>query len=50
MEQFPILIFLISKKKLLSAYMETTLNGDFHPKSAIISKNTKTKKNFFLDS
>ena len=27
--------------------METTLNGDFSPKSAIISKNTNTK-NFFL--
>ncbi len=36
--------FLISKKKLLSAYTETTLNGDFNPKSAIISKNTNTKK------
>ncbi len=27
--------------------METTLNGDFNPKSAIISKNTNTKKIFF---
>ncbi len=36
------------KKKLLSAYTETALNGDFSPKSAIISKNTKTKKFFFL--
>jgi hypothetical protein len=43
-EQFPILIFLISKKKLLSVYTETTLNGDFNPKSAIISINTNTKK------
>jgi hypothetical protein len=43
--------FLISKqKKLLSAYTETTLNGDFNPKSAIISKNTNTKKKNFLDS
>ncbi len=30
--------------------METTLNGDFNPKSAIISKNANTKKIFFLDS
>jgi hypothetical protein len=30
--------------------METTLNGDFNPKSAIISKNTNTKKKIFLDS
>ncbi len=46
-EQFPIIIFLISnKKKLLSAYTETTLNGDFNPKSVIISKNTNTEKNF----
>ena len=30
--------------------METTLNGDFNPKSVIISKNTNTKKKFFLDS
>ncbi len=45
-----ILIFLISKKKLLSAYTETTLNGHFSPKSVIISKNTNTKKIFFLDS
>jgi hypothetical protein len=37
------------KKKLLSAYIETTLNGDFNPKSAIISKNTNTKKKI-LDS
>jgi hypothetical protein len=29
--------FDILKKKLLSPYMETTLNGDFNPKSAIIS-------------
>ena len=35
---------------LLSAYTETTLNGDFNPKSAIISKNTNTKKKYFLDS
>ena len=28
--------------------METALNGDFSPKSAIISKNTTTKKIFFL--
>ncbi len=35
--------FFISKK-LLSAYMETALNGDFSPKSAIISKNTNTKR------
>ncbi len=34
---------------MLSAYMETTLNGDFNPKSVIISKNTNTKKKF-LDS
>jgi hypothetical protein len=48
MEQFSILIFLISKKiKLLSVYTETTLNGDFDPKSAIISKNTNMKKKFF---
>ncbi len=46
-EQFSILIFLISKKqKQLSTYKETTLNGDFNPKSAIISKNTNTKKKF----
>jgi hypothetical protein len=44
------LIFLISKKKLLSAYTETTLNEDFNPKSAIISKNTIRKKKIFLDS
>ncbi len=31
-------------KKLLCAYMETTLNGDFNPKSAIFSKNTIMKK------
>jgi hypothetical protein len=30
--------------------METTLNGDFNPKSAIISKNTKTKQKISLDS
>ncbi len=30
--------------------METTLNGDFNPKSGIISKNTNTKKKNFLDS
>jgi hypothetical protein len=30
--------------------METTLNRDFNPKSAIISKNTNTKKKIFLDS
>jgi len=30
--------------------METALNGDFSPKSAIISKNTNTKKKIFLDS
>ncbi len=42
------LIFLISKnKKLPSVYMETTLNGDFNPKSAIISKNTNMKKKKF---
>ena len=35
---------------MLSAYTETTLNGDFNPKSAIISKNTNTKKKYFLDS
>ncbi len=34
---------------MLSAYTETTLNGDFIPKSAIISINTNTKK-IFLDS
>ncbi len=46
-----ILSFLISKqKKLLSAYTETTQSGDFNPKSVIISKNTTTKKKFFLDS
>ena len=39
--------FFISKKKMLSAYTETTLNGDFNPKSAIISKNTNAKKKFF---
>ncbi len=33
---------------MLSAYMETVLNGDFSPKSAIISKNTNTKKKIFL--
>ncbi len=39
---------MISKKeKLLSAYTETMLNGDFNPKSAIISKTTNTKKKFF---
>jgi hypothetical protein len=37
-------------KKTLSAYTETTLNGDFNPNKAIISKNTNTKKIFFLDS
>ncbi len=37
--------FFISEK-LLSAYMETMLNGDFNPKSAIISINTNTGKNF----
>jgi hypothetical protein len=37
-------------KKLLSAYTEITLNGDFNPKSAIISKNTNMKKKNFLDS
>ncbi len=42
--------FDILKKKLLSAYTETTLNGDFSPKSAIISKSTNTKKKNFLDS
>ncbi len=36
-------------KTLLSVYMETTLNGDFNPKSAIISINTNTNI-FFLDS
>jgi hypothetical protein len=36
-----------NKKKLLSAYTETALNGDFSPKSAIFSKNTNTKKFFF---
>jgi hypothetical protein len=41
--------FDILKKKLLSAYTETTLNGDFKSKSAIIFKNTNTEK-FFLDS
>ncbi len=35
------------KKKLLSAY---TLNGSFNPKSAIISKNTNTKKKKIFDS
>ncbi len=35
---------------MLSAYTETALNGDFRPKSAIISKNTNTKKKKFLDS
>ncbi len=34
-------------KKLLSAYIETMLNSDFNPKSAIISINTNTEKNFF---
>ena len=28
--------------------METTLNGDFNPKSAIISKNTNMKKKKFF--
>ncbi len=42
--------FDIQTKKLLSAYTETALNGDFSPNSAIISKNTNTKKIFFLDS
>ncbi len=28
---------------MLSAYTETALNGDFNPKSAIISKSTNTK-------
>jgi hypothetical protein len=42
--------FISKKKKLLSAYTETTLNGDFNPKSAIISKNTNTKKKIFFDS
>jgi hypothetical protein len=32
---------------MLSAYTETALNADFSPKSAIISKNTNTKKKFF---
>jgi hypothetical protein len=31
---------------LFSSYMETTLNGDFNPKSAIISINTNKKKIF----
>ena len=35
------------KKNALRVYTETTLNGDFNPKSAIISKNTNTKKNIF---
>jgi hypothetical protein len=40
----------ISNKKLLSVYMETTLNGDFNPKSVIISIhiNMKKKKKFNL--
>ncbi len=38
------------KKKLLSSLTETALKGDFRPKSAIISKNTNTKKKNFLDS
>ncbi len=37
-----------NQKKLLSSYTETALNGDFSPKSAIISKNTNTKKKIFL--
>jgi hypothetical protein len=37
---------IIGIRKLLSAYTETTLNRDFNPKSAIISKNTNTKKFF----
>ncbi len=38
-------IFLISKKK--TALRVYRLNGDFNPKSAIISKNTNKKKFFF---
>jgi hypothetical protein len=44
---FNLNFFDIYTKKLLSAYTETALNGDFSPKSAIISKKTNTKKNFF---
>jgi hypothetical protein len=36
-------------KKMLTAYTETTLNGDFNPKRAIISINTNTNI-FFKDS
>ncbi len=39
--------FFYIKKKLLSAYTETALNGDFSPKSAIISKKTNKEKFFF---
>ncbi len=31
---------------MLAAYTESTLNGDFNPKSAIISKKTKNIKFF----
>ncbi len=41
--------FFFYQKKLLSAYTETTLNGDFNPKSALSSKILIRKKNF-LDS
>ncbi len=41
---FSFKFFDINTKKLLSAYTETKLNGDFNPKSAIISKNTNMKK------
>ena len=31
---------------MLAAYTESTLNGDFNPKSAIISKKARNKLNF----
>jgi hypothetical protein len=34
-------------QKMLSAYTEATRNGDFNPKSAIISKNTNKKNIIF---
>jgi hypothetical protein len=40
--------FDIEKKLLWPAYTETTLNGDFNPKSAIISINTNTKFFFYI--
>jgi hypothetical protein len=38
--------FLISKKTALRIYRDY-VNGDFNPKSAIISKNINTKEIFF---